>query len=421
MHTKPKVVVLGGGFAGLETIFYLRHKLRDRVDLTLISDSRYFTFKPNTIYIPFGDDPNKFMVDLTQPTNRKNIEFVVAQVKDLDFNTKKVITNSVEISYDYIVIATGAAMRAEEIPGLSDYALSPWTIEDMLRLRHHLQTLRDNAKNGRVQKLLFLVPPNNKCSGPLYELVLMIETWLSREDARDRVEITWSTFEESYIQAFGPRLNTVISDEFYSRNIMGHKGYIVTGIEPRFVYYQNQQRHKYDLLISFPPYVAKQQFEGLPSDERGFIHVDSDSRRVKDYDSVFAVGDAADFPIKQAFLALLQGDAAAEHIAAEITDSKTRPEFKFEPVSMCVIEELNKATFAQVPLRYTFDPLKPVAVDSDDSTHYKVGVSPLWRVGKKALGLYLPWRFGHGEPFHAGLAWDAMDMGLRVMSKLFAK
>ncbi len=34
-------------------------------------------------------------------------------------------------------------------------------------------------------------------------------------------------------------------------------------------------------------------------------------------------------------------------------------------------------------------------------------MSPLWRVCKAVLGLYLPWRFGHGKPFHAGLAWDA--------------
>ena len=421
MNTEARVVVIGGGFAGLETIFYLRHKLKDRVDLTLISDSRYFVFKPNTIYIPFGEDPNRFMIDLTQPTKQKNIQLVVEQAKDLDLSEKKVITNSGEIPYDYLVIATGAAMRPDEIPGLSEHALSPWTIEDMLRLRYSLLTLRANAKRREIQKLLFLVPPNNKCSGPLYELAFMIETWLSREGARDRVEITWSTFEEGYIQAFGPRLNTVVSDEFYSRHITGHKGYIVTEVEPGVVSYQNGQHHKYDLLISFPPYIAKENFNGLPSDERGFVHVESDSRRIRGLDSVFAVGDVTDFPIKQAFLALLQGDAAAEHINAEVTNSKPDPEFRFEPVSMCVMEELNKATFAQVPLKYTFDPLKPVTVNNDDPTHYKVGVSPLWRVGKKALGLYLPWRFGHGEPFHAGLAWDAMDMGLKVMSKLFAR
>lgn len=59
--------------------------------------------------------------------------------------------------------------------------------------------------------------------------------------------------------------------------------------------------------------------------------------------------------------------------------------------------------------------MKPGAVATEDD-HYRVGVSPIWRTGKKVLGVYLPWWFGNGEPFHAGLAWEAMDLGLKVMS-----
>jgi sulfide:quinone oxidoreductase len=157
----------------------------------------------------------------------------------------------------------------------------------------------------------------------------------------------------------------------------------------------------------------------LPTDDRGFIGVEPESRRVKGRGDMFSVGDAANFPIKQAFLALLQADAAADHLAAEIKG--TKPEIDYEPMSMCVMEELNKATFAQVPLKYTGDPAKPVTVDTEDTDHYKVGVSPIWRVGKKVLGIYLPWRFGSGEPFHAGFAWNAMDLGLKVMSSIYAK
>jgi sulfide:quinone oxidoreductase len=125
------------------------------------------------------------------------------------------------------------------------------------------------------------------------------------------------------------------------------------------------------------------------------------------------------FPIKQAFLALLQADAAADHIAAE-TAGKL-PGVRYAPMSMCVMEELNCATFAQVPLKYTGDEARSVGVDTEDTEHYKVGVSPIWRVGKKVLGLYLPWRFGNGEPFHAGFAWEAMDLELKVMSKVLAR
>jgi NADH dehydrogenase FAD-containing subunit len=418
MKATPRVVVLGGGFAGLETTFYLRHKLGDHVNLTLISDQDYFLFKPNTIYIPFGEDPEHFKIDLHRPTQRKHIEFLATRAQDLDVTGKQVLTATGAVAYDYLVVATGAAMRPAEIPGLRDYALTLWTPDEMLALRKGLEKLVEKARRGERQKLLYLVPPNNKCSGPLYELVLMTDTWLNRQGVRDQVEMTWSTYEQSYIQAFGPRLNTVVADEFAERNVRGLKGFVVTGIEPGVVHYQNREQLPYDLLVSFPPYVAKERFAGLPLDDRGFIHVEPDSRRVKGTDAVFAVGDAADFPIKQAFLALLQGDAAGEHIAAEL--ERRKPDIKFEPMSMCVMEELNKATFAQVPLKYTGDPLKPLAVDTADTDHYKVGVSPLWRGGKMLLGLYLPWRFGSGEPFHAGFAWDMMDLGLKVMSKVMA-
>ena len=56
----------------------------------------------------------------------------------------------------------------------------------------------------------------------------------------------------------------------------------------------------------------------------------------------------------------------------------------------------------------------------DADGEYKVGVSPLWRLGKKMLGFYLPMRFNAGEPFHAGTAWQLMDVGLKGMAGALA-
>jgi sulfide:quinone oxidoreductase len=67
MSAKARIVVLGGGFAGLETAFYLRAKLGSRAALTLVSDRHEFLFKPNTIYIPFGADPSSFLIPLGGP------------------------------------------------------------------------------------------------------------------------------------------------------------------------------------------------------------------------------------------------------------------------------------------------------------------------------------------------------------------
>ncbi|MEZ6062924.1 MAG: FAD-dependent oxidoreductase [Planctomycetaceae bacterium] len=419
MAAKPRIAVLGGGFGGLESLFYLKYKLGDRADLTLVNDSQKFLFKPNTIYIPFGDEPEKFEVDLIKPLRKQSIELVTSHVESIDPDSQTVFTKDRPVNYDYLVVATGAKMRSEEIPGLYEHAITVWTPDDMLRLRDRIAWAKERAAGNNRTKFLFLVPPNNRCSGPLYEMVLMLDTHLRRDGSRDHIDLVYATKEEAFIEAFGPRLNTVVTDEFRERGIEGHKGYVVTGIEPGRVSFQNGQQLTYDVLVSFPPYVASTSFQQLPTDDRGFIQVEHDSRRVVGQDRIFAVGDAANFPIKQAFLALLQGDAAGDHLAAEVLVDK--PSVNFEPMSMCVMEELNKATFAQVPLKYTDDPDKPVAVDLDDTDHYKVGVSPIWRMGKAVLGFYLPWRFGHGKPFHAGFAWDAMDAGLKVMSKVLAK
>jgi NADH dehydrogenase FAD-containing subunit len=418
MAAKPNVLILGGGFGGLEACFYLRHKLGDAVNLSLVSNQDHFLFKPNTIYVPFGADPEKYKLPLDRPTRKQHVEFVPGAVREIDPARNCVALEDRQIDYDYLVVATGAAMRPEEIPGLKEHAVTLWTVDEMLRLRAGLQKAIEVAHSGGRQRILFLVPPNNRCSGPLYELVMMIDTWLREHKVRDSIDLTYTTKEDAYIQAFGPRLNTVVTDEFEQRGITGHKGFVVTGVEPGVVHYQNGERLEFDLLVTFPPYIAARHFGGLPTDDRGFIHVDADSRRVKGHAEIFAVGDAADFPIKQAFLALLQGDAAGEHLAATITGKSA--EVNFEPMSMCVMEELRKATFAQVPLKCTGDLASPVEVDVANEDHYKVGVSPLWRVGKKVLGIYLPWRFGSGKPFHAGFAWDTMDLGLKVMTRVLA-
>lgn len=371
----------------MEAAFYLRMRLAERAAITLVSAQDHFLFKPNTIYIPFGLDPETLKIPLERPTRRKGIEFIHATVSGVDPAGKTVQVNGQALPYDYLVLATGASMRPEEIPGLRDFAQTIWTPQDMLRLRAAFDALVDVTRAGQRRKVLFLVPPNNKCSGPLYEMVFMLDTWLRRKGARAGVDVTWTTYEAGYIQAFGPRLNDVVTGEFGRRGVAGHKEYAVDRVDRDAVVYQNGQRLPYDLLVSFPPYIAAVPFPGLPADGRGFLNTVMETRQVVGYPEIYAVGDAGDFPVKQAFLAFLQADAAAEHLSAQILN--TTPATVFNPVSMCVMEQFDKATFAQVPLRVTGEPTRPVEVRSDAQELYRVGSSVAWRLGKKLLGVYL--------------------------------
>jgi sulfide:quinone oxidoreductase len=419
MSDKTRITILGAGFAGLETAFLLRMRMRDRADLTLVSEREAFTFRPNTIYVPFGADPDDLVVDLSKPFHRRDVAFVQGSVAGIDPDSHAVqLSDGRSVAYDKLVIATGASMRPEEIHGLAEHSATIWTPRSMLGVRERFERVREDARNGKRSRVLFVIPPNNKCAGPLYEIVMMFETWLRREGVRDKVDITWSTFEQTYIQAFGPRLHDVVSAEFSERHVEGHTAEIVTEIAPGEAHYADGNTREFDHLIAFPPYVSAVRYEALPSDDRGFIQTEMTTRQVVGHPDIYAPGDAGDFPVKQAFLAFLQADTVAEHIAA---DAGAHPfEQPFDPVSMCIMEMFDKATFAQVPLQLTGDPARPVTVRPDANGDYKVGTGTTWRLGKKMLGATVPMRFHAGEPFHAGLGWQMMEVGLKGMSSVLA-
>lgn len=418
-QTKPRVVVVGAGFAGLESAFLVRAKLGERADITLIADTDRFLFKPNTIYIPFGAKPESLMIPLAKPAAKRNIRLVQAPFTELDTEQRTVGAGDWTVPYDYLVLATGAGMRPEEVPGLAEHAETIWTPGEMSALGTRLRDVAEKARGGAQQRILFAVPPNNKCAGPLYEMVMMTETWLRRQGVREHVDIAWTTFEGTYIQAFGPKLHEVIGAEFRERGIAGHNEWRIASVDAGRAHFDNGEHRDFDLLVAFPPYVSAVRYDGLPSDDRGFLTTEPGWRRVVGQERIFAPGDAGDFPVKQAFLAFLQADAVGEAIAADVTGRE--PAGAFDPVSMCVMEEFNTATFAQVPLRTTGDPLRPVEVRPDANGAYKVGVSPLWRLGKKMLGIYLPLRFRNGLPFHQGAPWAAMELGLKGMAGVLAR
>src|SRR6266545_1130524 len=338
MASNTHVVIAGGGFAGLETAFLLRHRLHDRVDITIVSDKDRFLFRPNTIYIPFGLDPAELEIPLDQPARRQHMRIVHDRVVGVNPAAHTLQLERSEVEYDKLVIATGAGMKPEEIPGLAEHGSTIWTPETMLTLRRTVERIVERGKAGTPTTVLFLIPPNNKCAGPLYEIVFMLDTHLRRQHARSPVKIVWATFEQSYIQAFGPKLHEVVTHEFAERGIEGHREKLATEVTASQVRFQDGEAIDYDELISFPPYVSAVRYDALPSDERGFIQTDPLTRAVQGVSDVYAPGDAG-VPRLPSGRRDGRGDSSRRPAAG-------RAARYLRPVSMCVMEQFDKATFA---------------------------------------------------------------------------
>ena len=423
-RAKARVLVLGGGFAGLEAALQLRTKLPERADITLISDKDYFLFKPNTIYVPFGFDLNKLKFRLARPLGRKNIHFIHSPVREVDPVARRVYVIGNEpvsgIAYDFLVVATGAGVRPEEIPGLQQYADTIWTPDQMLKLREALRKLVAMAKDGQGQDVLFLVPPDSSCSGPLYEMAMVLDTWLRRQSVRDKVVITWSTYEQSYIELYGRDLHEVVAGEFTRRGIIGHNGYIVDHIEDGKVAYRDGECLPFDLLISLPPYVASTHLAYLPAGDCGFIPTDPETLQVAGYPEVYAVGDTTDFPVKRVRSALLQADEAACHLSGQVLGRQAPLHANLLYLPM--IAQLDGTTFSPVASRLAGSEQSAREAGDNAPEVYRRGPASAhnWRLSKLALSAYLPWRFKYGNPFHTGAPWKGVEANLSSISELLA-
>ena len=113
-----------------------------------MTDRPTFVFKPNTIYIPFGKPPEKYEIDLVPPLAKQSIELVETTVRNVDPSAHSVETDKGPIHFDYLVVATGAKMRPEEVPGLAEHGVTVWTPHDMLVLRDRIAAVIDRARQG---------------------------------------------------------------------------------------------------------------------------------------------------------------------------------------------------------------------------------------------------------------------------------
>jgi hypothetical protein len=270
------------------------------------------------------------------------------------------------------------------------------------------------GRDGVVTQVLFLAPPHVGFTAPLYECALMLETFLRRAHARGPVRLTLATAETSYVAALGPKLHAVLADELEVRGMEGLTGHRVEEVTAREVRFKNGQALAYDELIALPPQRAAVCYDGLPMDERGFLKVAPDSRAVMGFDGIFAPGDAGDFPVKQAYLAFLQAHATAEAIAGAVTGDGPRE--GFDPVSLYLMDDLERATFARVPLDYSGRTAEAIGLRRGGGE--RVSVARLWRLGKKRLGDAVVRRFRAGDPFQAGAGWAAKRAGLERLGSL---
>jgi NADH dehydrogenase len=143
--TPKRILILGGGFAGLAVAMELEKTLaRDAsVEVTLVNRDNFFLFTPMLHEVAASD------LDLTTIVNPvrkmlRHIHCFAAEVLHIDVQNKKVVVShgfdhhEHTMEYDYLVLGLGAVTNHYGLPGLKECALTMKSLGDAIRLRNHL-------------------------------------------------------------------------------------------------------------------------------------------------------------------------------------------------------------------------------------------------------------------------------------------
>ena len=301
-----RVVIAGGGVAGLELLLGLGAMAQERARIQLLSPQRDFVYRASSVGEPFGlGRAHRF--DLAGLVEDRGARFVPDAIASVDPDHRLVRTRrGAEIGYDFLVLACGAWAQPA-VPG----ALTFWGSAGSAEFRGLLREL----ESGGPRDVVFVVPAGPGWPLPIYELALLTRRHLGARGVSG-VGVTVATHEGAPLELFGRQASEIVAGLLAERGIAVCTGCYPVEATDAGLEVVPEGRLPADRVVSLP-HLAGRPIAGIPHDAAGFVPVDGHGR-VEGLDDVYAAGDLTSFPVKQGGIAAQQADAVAESLAAAL-------------------------------------------------------------------------------------------------------
>jgi NADH:ubiquinone reductase (H+-translocating) len=151
-NTVPKILIVGGGYAGFYTAWKLeKHLRKGEAEVTIVDPLPYMTYQPFLPEVAAGSIEARHSVGALR-RHLKRTTVIAAKVTGIDHSQKVATITPIEgapyqLEYDQIVVTAGAVSRTFPIPGIADNAIGLKTIEEAVAIRDRLMSNFDKASN----------------------------------------------------------------------------------------------------------------------------------------------------------------------------------------------------------------------------------------------------------------------------------
>ncbi len=288
------IAIIGGGFGGLSVAYELKHLLEGNHEITLISDESTFTFIPSLPWVTFGlRRLDQVQLPLEPLLQKQGIHWQHGRVTALDPEEKRVTVEEDKTwEYDYLVIATGASLAYNLMPGLGPEEGYTQSVCNA----HHAEMARE-AWNEFLENpgpILVGAVPGASCMGPAYEVALLADYVLRNQGKRDRAPITFIS-PEPYLGHLGiggmANSGKLVTELMRERDIDWVENAAITEIQSDHVKLADGQEFPFQYAMFLPPFRGAQFLKDVPglTDEKGFLPV-LNTYQHPDYPSIYSAG-----------------------------------------------------------------------------------------------------------------------------------
>lgn len=313
----PRCVILGAGFGGIAAAHRLKERLGEDIEVTLIDRRATFMMGLRIISVLVGQGDRASGTRRLEQLTRKGIRWMHDEITAIDGARKTVTTATVTVGYDALIVALGAQLRPDLVPGFDPAGASLYDADQAEAIAGRIARLQ----RGRLGIGILGVP--YKCPPAPYEAAFLIDEALRTRGVRDRVELEVFTPQPSSLPVAGPVACAEVETRMASRGIRFLPGRKVVAIEGPEVVFENDRR-AYDVFIGVAPHRAPPvvKASGLAAGE--WIRPRRETCEVEDGSNVFAVGDVTEMPLANGMMLPKAGIFAEAHglVAADVIASR---------------------------------------------------------------------------------------------------
>ncbi len=334
IHMNKRILIVGGGFAGIKTALELSKKNLHDTTITLVSDKPHFEYHALLYRVLTGRSPLEVCIPLADIFKDKKVDIVQDFIVDADLKNKTLRGSSNSTyHYDILVLALGSEPSFFNTPGLKEMSYSINTIESTLKLKRHLheiflQCQRDNSEDKNCSAHIIIVgggPTGVESAGELALYARQLANRHGVDPSFVTIDLIQSgnrlmpMLDAESSEAIRKRLYSLGVNIFLNRRLMKE--------ELETVYLKDMEMKTKTLIwcAGVSPNTLYKTIKDLTLDEKGRVIVD-EHLLAQGVESVYIAGDgAATEYTGMAQTALIDGAYIANDIIHLLNGKLERP------------------------------------------------------------------------------------------------